>query len=61
MKGPALKRDAILLLQENQQLKELLEAARLVFSTLELNTAIEAILKSTQELTHTAQTSIALF
>ena len=61
MKSPVLKSDAKRLIQENQQLKELLEAARLVFSTLELNTAIEAVLKSTQELTHTTQTSIALF
>lgn len=61
MKGPTLRSDAKRLIQENQQLKELLEAARLVFSTLELKTAIKAILKSTQELTHATQTSIALF
>ena len=46
--------------QENRQLKELLQAARQVFSTLELNTAIDAILKSAQELTHATITSLAL-
>jgi diguanylate cyclase (GGDEF)-like protein len=46
--------------QENHQLKELLQAARLVFSTLELNTALDAVLKSAQELTHVKTVSIAL-
>jgi diguanylate cyclase (GGDEF)-like protein len=60
MKHPAQKGPAAKLKQENQQLKELLQAARLVFSTLELNTAIDAILKTAQELTHAKVTSIAL-
>lgn len=60
MKHPASRDDSKRLRQENHQLKELLQAARLVFSTLELNTALDAILKSAQELTHTTVTSIAL-
>lgn len=60
MKHPASHDDSKRLKQENHQLRELLQAARLVFSTLELNAALDAILKSAQELTHATVTSIAL-
>ncbi len=60
MEHPAKKNSVTRLEEENQQLKELLQAARLVFSTLELNTAIDAILKSAHEITHANVTSIAL-
>ncbi len=46
--------------RENERLRELLEAARMLFSTLEMNTAIDAILKAAQELTHSSAASIAL-
>ena len=54
------KEDSNRLREENDQLKDLLEAACMVFSTLELNPAIDSMLKSAQELTHAPVTSIAL-
>lgn len=47
--------------REIKQLRELLEAARLVLSTFELNNVLDAILKSAQEMTHSSTASIALY
>jgi diguanylate cyclase (GGDEF)-like protein len=60
-KRPLPPNPAAQLRQENRRLRDLLEAARLVLSTFELNTALDAILKSAQELTRCSAASIALY